>query len=186
MATNLGPTERGMKLPEPQILQTLLQARPRLSAAVWLVVRDTHAAEDIFQNVTLKAMTGDATFDNEASLLSWAFITARREGIDWQRRHQRESIGLEPAVLELLDHDWQAPDVSQGARFDALAECLDKSPAPARQLLRLRYFEGRSCEEIAGQLGLGLDAVYKRLSRLHQSLRQCVEGRLSTSTGNPP
>ena len=66
-----------MKLSEEIILQTLLGARTRLSAAVWLVVRDTHGAEDIFQDITLKAMRGSATFESEAALRSWAFITAR-------------------------------------------------------------------------------------------------------------
>ncbi len=37
-----------MALVEAEILQALMKARTRLSAAAWLVVRDTHAAEDIF------------------------------------------------------------------------------------------------------------------------------------------
>jgi hypothetical protein len=35
-------------LSEPDILGALMKARTRLSAAAWLLVRDTHAAEDIF------------------------------------------------------------------------------------------------------------------------------------------
>ena len=41
--------------------------RTRLSAAAWLVVRDAHAAEDIFQNVAVKAMTREARFEAEGS-----------------------------------------------------------------------------------------------------------------------
>lgn len=168
-----------MNLSEPQILQSLMQARTRLSAAAWLVVRDTHAAEDIFQNVALKAMTGQAQFQSEAALLSWAFITARREGIDWLRRHQRESVGLEAEVLELLDREWQTSAPASSARLDALADCLTSAPEAARQMLRLRYFEGHDCETVAARMGLGLDAVYKRLSRLHESLRECVQSKLA-------
>ncbi|MFM8357743.1 MAG: RNA polymerase sigma factor [Verrucomicrobiota bacterium] len=174
-----------MPLAEADILQVLMQARSRLSAAVWLVVRDPHAAEDIFQNLAVKAMTGRASFPTEAALLSWAFITGRREGIDWLRRQQRESTGLADDVLELLEREWQEPDRTAGARLEALGECLESLPEAARRMLRLRYFEGRSCEEVADQMSLGLDAVYKRLSRLHQALRQCVEGRLGNRAGNP-
>ena len=173
-------------LTEAHILQSLMQARTRLSAAAWLVVRDTHAAEDIFQNVTLKAMTGRATFGSEASLLSWAFITARREGLDWLRRHQRETVGLEDGVLDLLDRDWQSAATVSSVRGEALVECLEALPAAARQLLRLRYDEGRSCEEVAARIGLGLDAVYQRLSRLHRSLHQCVEGKLARQVEGAP
>jgi DNA-directed RNA polymerase specialized sigma24 family protein len=44
-------------LSEHDILKRLMGQRDRVSAAAWLVVRDAHAAEDIFQNVALKAMT---------------------------------------------------------------------------------------------------------------------------------
>lgn len=172
----MNPTPR---LSEAEILQCLMQARTRLSAAVWLVVRDTHAAEDLFQNVTLKAMTGRTPFPGEAALLSWAFISIRREGIDWLRRHRRERVGLDDAVLDLLDREWQSDIPAGSERLDALAECLQAAPEAARALLRLRYFEGHSCDEVAARLGLGLDAVYQRLSRLHRQLRECVEGRMS-------
>ena len=59
-----------------------MSQRDRVSAAAWLVVRDAHTAEDIFQNVALKAMTKGTQFESGGVLMSWAFITARREGID--------------------------------------------------------------------------------------------------------
>lgn len=168
-----------MNLSEPEILQALMKSRTRLSAAAWVVVRDTHAAEDIFQNVALKAMTRQVSFESEGALLSWAFITTRREGIDWLRRQRREALGLGEEILELLEQEWQAaPAHPAGARIDALRECLAAAPQSARQLLRLRYFEGYSCEEVADHMGIGLNAIYKRISRLHESLRNCIQGKL--------
>jgi RNA polymerase sigma factor (sigma-70 family) len=132
-----------MNLREPEILQALMKSRTRLSAAAWVVVRDTHAAEDIFQNVALKAMTREVSFESEGALLSWAFIAARHEGIDWLRRHRREALGLGEEILVLLEQDWQAESSQpSGARIDALRECLAAAPQSTRQLLRLRYFDG--------------------------------------------
>lgn len=167
-----------MPLTESTIVQTLMKWRTRVSAAAWIVVRETNAAEDIFQNVAVKAMTRDVSFETESALLSWAFITARREGIDWLRRHQRESNCLDVEVLELLEHDWKSKQLqSPGEKIEALQECLESTPDDARRLLKLRYFDDKRCDEVAEQMGLGLDAIYKRLSRLHESLRQCVEER---------
>lgn len=177
-----------MNLDESAILHALMQARTRLSAAAWVVVRDAHAAEDIFQNVALKAMTREVSFPNEGMLLSWAFITARREGIDWLRRNRREVVSLEEDVLDLLEQEWQRDNaVPDGTRVEALHDCLAAAPEPARRLLKLRYYEGCSCEEVATQLGVGLNAIYKRLSRLHESLKDCVEGKLRQAggTGDP-
>jgi RNA polymerase sigma-70 factor (ECF subfamily) len=173
-----------MPLTEPQVLQELMKSRTRISAAAWVVVRDTHAAEDIFQNVALKAMTREVSFDSEGALLSWAFITARREGIDWLRRHRREAQGLDADILELLEREWlaEAPGAS-GARIDALRDCLEAVGEPARRLLKMRYFEGLGCDDVARKMGLQLNAVYKRISRLHESLRACIESKLERSAG---
>jgi RNA polymerase sigma-70 factor (ECF subfamily) len=167
-----------MNLKEPDILQTLMKWRTRVSAAAWVVVQDAHAAEDIFQNVALKAMTREVSFETESALMSWAFITARREGIDWLRRHQRETC-LDAEILELLDGEWQrAPLHPAGAKIEALQDCLESAPESSRRLLKLRYFEGYSCEEVAEQMGLGLNAIYKRVSLLHEALKDCIEGKL--------
>ncbi|MDD9866074.1 MAG: hypothetical protein OXS32_07000, partial [Verrucomicrobiales bacterium] len=77
-----------MTLTEQGILQRLMGQRDRISAAAWLVVRDAHIAEDIFQNVALKAMAKEVPFDYDGALMSWAFITALRDGIDWLRREK--------------------------------------------------------------------------------------------------
>jgi RNA polymerase sigma factor (sigma-70 family) len=95
-----------MTISEQEILRTLMKSRDRIAAAAWVVVRDAHTAEDIFQNVALKAMTKEVNFEAEGAVLSWAFITARREGIDWLRRHRRELTGLDSEVLELLEQEW--------------------------------------------------------------------------------
>ena len=174
-----------MTLSEQAVLQALMQARVRVSAAAWLIVRDTHAAEDIFQNVAVKALTRDLSFESESALLSWAFITARREGIDWLRRHRRETSCLDTEILALLEHEWQSEAVQpEGSRVDALRECLESVPAESRLLLRLRYFDGHNCEDVARSLGIGLNAIYKRVSRLHESLRLCIEGKLGHAGSN--
>ena len=157
--------------------------RDRVSAAAWLVVRNAHTAEDIFQNVALKAMTKGTQFESGGALMSWAFITARREGIDWLRRQKNAPVCLDDTILELLEQEW-ADEAAHGViRGQALRDCLEELPAKSRDLLKRRYFNGHACEELAAQLGAGLDAVYKRLSRLHQSLRKCIETKLAQPAG---
>ena len=80
-----------------------MQSRERISAAAWMVIQDAHVTEDIFQNTVFKAVTKDVEFEAEAGLLSWAFITARREGLDWIRKHRRVSISIDSEVLALLE-----------------------------------------------------------------------------------
>jgi len=165
-------------------LKQMMSQRDRVSAAAWLVVRDTHAAEDIFQNVALKAITKEVRFENEGALLSWAFITARREGIDWLRRRKGDPAFLDEELLEQLELEWGAEALGQAAgRSAALRDCIEELPAKSRELLKRRYFDGYACEAVAQQLGTKLDAIYKRLSRLHHALKKCIETKLAQPAG---
>lgn len=158
--------------------------RDRVSAAAWLVVRDAHAAEDIFQNVALKALAREVTFDSDGALMSWAFITARREGIDWLRRQKNEPVCLDETILEIVEREWADEALCQaGGRSQALRDCLGELPDRSRELLRRRYFDGQRCDEVAAALGTKLDAVYKRLSRLHHALKGCIEAKLHQTAG---
>jgi RNA polymerase sigma-70 factor (ECF subfamily) len=177
-------SNRAVAFTEEEILKQLMNQRDRVSAAAWLVVRDTHAAEDIFQNVALKAMTKEVRFENEGALLSWAFITARREGIDWLRRRKNEPAFLDEAILEQLEQEWVAERFGQDAgRSAALRDCIGELPAKSCDLLKRRYFDGYACEDVAQQLGIKLDAIYKRLSRLHHALKKCIETKLAQPAG---
>jgi RNA polymerase sigma-70 factor (ECF subfamily) len=165
-----------MPLSEKEILRFLMQSRERISAAAWLVVKDAHVAEDIFQNTVLKAVTKDVSFEAEAALFSWAFITARRDSLNWCRKHGRESVGIDEDILTLIHQDWQNDHLNpKGNRFELLRDCMEELPQKSEKILRLRYFEGLSCGEIADSISITLDAVYKRLSRIQNSLRKCVE-----------
>ena len=165
-----------MPLSEKEILRFLMQSRERISAAAWLVVKDAHVAEDIFQNTVLKAVTKDVSFEAEAALFSWAFITARRDSLNWIRKHRRESVGIDEDILTLIHQDWQNDHLNpKGNRFEMLRDCMEELPQKSEKILRLRYFEGLSCGEIADSISITLDAVYKRISRIQNSLRKCVE-----------
>jgi RNA polymerase sigma-70 factor (ECF subfamily) len=165
-----------MPLSEKEILRFLMQSRERISAAAWLVVKDAHVAEDIFQNTVLKAVTKDVSFQAEAALFSWAFITARRDSLNWCRKHGRESVGIDEDILTLIHQDWQNDHLNpKGNRFELLRDCMEELPQKSEKILRLRYFEGLSCGEVADSISITLDAVYKRISRIQNSLRKCVE-----------
>lgn len=167
-----------MNISDKDILRMLMKSRDRIAAATWIIVRDAQTAEDIFQNVAIKAMTKDVEFKSAGELISWAFVTARRESIDWVRRHKKEASIPDTKLMEILEEEWQSDETREDSRLEALRSCVESLPGKLADLLRLRYFDGLSCGKVGEKIGIGLDAVYKRLSRVHQSLRDCVRSRL--------
>lgn len=172
--------ELNMALTKDEIVRTLLQARTRISASAWTVVRDIQLAEDIFQNVTVKAINDSIQFEHEAPLLSWAFVTARNEALNVVRDRKSQLIVLDSSVLEMLESSWCGENTSRdGERCNALRECFTSLPEGSRRVLELRYFESHSCEQVAAILEINVDAIYQRLSRLHKALRNCIDQKIS-------
>lgn len=165
-------------LSQDELIRTLLAQRARISAGVWLVVRDVHLAEDVFQEVMVKALAASSPFTNEAHMLSWSRVTARNVALNLMRKRGRESTMLSGDIIELLDGELQTQGSLTAARVEALQECVEALPDDSRALVDARYFEGRSCAEVAATFKMGIDAAYQRLSRLHRALRQCVEAKL--------
>ena len=113
------------------------------------------------------------------------FFTARREDTDRLQWHGKGSIGLDSKVLELLEQEWLSEVPNYGEeRLDALRGCIENMSEESSQLLRSRYFENNSCGEVAKQVGIQLNTVYKCLSRLHQDLKACIELRLNELKGS--
>jgi RNA polymerase sigma-70 factor (ECF subfamily) len=163
---------------EPEVVvQALLRERPRLIAVAAAVVRDAHAADDVFQQVVLAALQHPAHFCDTRHVLAWGLRTARHRALNAAKRKGVRT--LSDAALARLEAGWSDPagePVSDHA--EALRLCLDTLVGPVREAVRLRYDRGLTVTAIAGRLGRTPEAVYQTLSRAHRALRGCVERRL--------
>lgn len=161
------------------ITRTLLNARERLCTRFFLLLRDAHAAEDVFQTVVVRALRGGTTFPTEEALLAWTHVTGKRLAIDLLRKKDVRWEPLDDALLQQMEIEWEQRTGGDEAEvLQALRECLQTLPEKTRWLMELRYFEGRSGVQIARLLSASDDAVHQRLSRAHRLLRQCLEGKL--------
>ena len=67
---------------------------------------------------------------------------------------------------------------------EALRRCLEPLTPNNRELLRLRYFERRSCTEVAAIMGKKIETVYQALTRLHRALGECIKHRIAQETSS--
>jgi RNA polymerase sigma-70 factor, ECF subfamily len=156
----------------------LLRERLRIAASAALIVRDCHAADDIFQQVVMLALEHRAEIRDPDHLLAWSLRTARHKAVDWLRGRKLRPLPNE--VLDLLEADWRdAAGVGCSDQTDALRRCVGKLGTQARGLLRMKYADGLSVAAMAGRLHRSTDAIYQRLSRLHRALRTCVEREMT-------
>jgi RNA polymerase sigma-70 factor, ECF subfamily len=127
---------------------------------------DADAADDVLQDVFVKAMRqgkGFCTLDNPRA---WLFQVARNVLVD----RARASRPLDPLPDELV-----APEPEGVAAVDELAECLSGCMralgADDAEILRACDLEGLTTKEFALARNLTLAAAKSRLLRARQRLR---------------
>jgi RNA polymerase sigma-70 factor, ECF subfamily len=173
-----------MTLEPDNIVQVLLRERLRVTALAASVVRDVHAADDIFQQVVLSALERRKQFHDAEHVLAWSLRTARHRAVDLARSRQLRPLPDE--VLDLLESRAGDPAGTEWSdRSEALHLCLSQLTPTARGLLQMKYGEGLTALVIAKRLQRSADAVYQSLSRLHRCLRECVEKRMAAADVSP-
>lgn len=129
-------------------------------------------AVEIVQLAYLRIARHIKPFPDETQLWRWLACVVRCTAVDHQRGLQRRT-----ALMEKFAH-WQesqrgAPETFGHDSPEALArEALTKLPAEDAQLLRLKYYEGWSVEQLAGSIGITTKAMENRLTRARQRLRE--------------
>ncbi len=171
-----------MTLEPDTVVQVLLRERLRVTATAAAVVRDVHAADDIFQAVVLSALEHCDHFHEPEHVLAWSLRAARHRAVDIARRRQLRI--LPDNVLDLLEAKWDDPAGEQWTdRAEALHRCMEKLTGSAKNLLALRYADGLAATAIAGKLRRSADAIYQNLCRVHRALRNCVEQEMTRIHG---
>ncbi len=112
--------------------------------------------------------------------LPWVLTVARNLVLEDLRRRKAEERRLHRYV-ERAAHEGTPFEEEPQARA-ALERCLSEFERGDAEIIRARYREGLSCEEIADALGKTAVATRKALQRLRERLRTCVQRRLAAYT----
>jgi RNA polymerase sigma-70 factor, ECF subfamily len=111
------------------------------------IVRDSHEAEDITQNVFAKLMTAIHRYEQrEVPFAAWILRVARNVALDHIRA--RRQIPFEEVRVDDDGHEQIGFERSQ-----CLREALERLPEDQREVLVLRHIAGLSPGEIAERLG---------------------------------
>ncbi|MBB3209289.1 RNA polymerase sigma-70 factor (ECF subfamily) [Rhodopirellula rubra] len=170
------------KLTTAQTTERLLEDRLALTAYIACVTRNYHLAEDVFQEVCVKAIGQIDFFESDVHLRRWFRVSARNRAIDIIRAREGRYVGLGEEAMEALEQEWEDEDLySRDDRGEALAKCLDSLSPRSREIVKMRYFENRSGREIADSIGAKIGSAYQAIARIHKALRECVRQQFEVS-----
>lgn len=149
------------------------------------MVRDRMLAEDLAQEVFVKAFRALGTFDQSRKFSSWLFKIAHNVAIDHLRRKQLDTVALEtpdgePDLLAVVpDRDAESPDSALQRQDLAkdLEASLERLRPEYREVVLLRFHEGLSYEEIAAVTDLPLGTVKTHLFRARKAMARFLTAR---------
>jgi len=167
-------------LTKEQVAGHLLKEQILLTAFISSITRDYQSAEDVFQDVCVKAISLAETFTDFAHLMRWARMASRNKAIDFLRASRSDGLILSERLLDILQHEWPTHDRKDNSvAMDALADCLKRLTENNRTIIRLRYFNGMSGIEVAEYMKRKAETIYQALARIHKQLGVCVRRKVA-------
>jgi RNA polymerase sigma-70 factor (ECF subfamily) len=156
------------------VANLLKENSTRLKRYIFQRVSNYDEAEEIFQETLLSASESWPTFSGRSSFFTWLCGIANHEIADFYRKKKIKTFlfsrfpFLEELVSEALGPE---EELLKGELRKEVKEVLGKLTEGYSLLLRLKYYQGLSMEEIAGKLGVSAKAVESRLSRARAAFR---------------
>jgi RNA polymerase sigma-70 factor (ECF subfamily) len=134
---------------------------------------DPAAAQDMTQQVFLKLFTAIQRFDGRSAFSTWLHRLVANACLDGARRIKARPEPAGPVRLDTIpaSHSQEA-DLLSAESAATVQAAVGALPPKLRLPILLRYFEGRSYEDIAAALGCSMGTVASRLNRGHRLLAQ--------------
>ena len=169
-----------------RVLKEALGCRVELVAYARAVLGNYTAAEDVVQEAMLVVVRKFDQFQEGTSMLAWCRAIVRLEVLRMKQQWQRDRTLAERLLDDAIDAAFDEYQTAQ-RRDDAeswrqaLARCLQRVPERGRRVLKARFVEELSYQQIGQRVGMTLEAVRKALFRVKKQVRSCVETSLRST-----
>ena len=135
------------------------------------VTRDLDAAEDLAQEVFLRALRKLEDLRDPARFVSWLMGIARHVCHEWQRGRLQKQRRLTSLTDDV---PLAAEDPPSDDRGSLLREAVAALPERERLSLQAFYLRGLDAEQARSALGLSQPTFYRVLASARQRLRQTL------------
>ncbi len=140
--------------------------------------------EDLGAEILLQIVSGDYAvlrqFKGKCSLSTYLTVISRRICVHQLANRMaahdvQPALGNRPEVGELEDEDAHVRN-RHAENLEEIEKLLRKLPTKEREVVRLRYLEGRSYEEISAALHIPVNSIGPILARVKKRLRTDDKG----------
>ena len=151
------------------------------------MVRNVDDAEDLTIEAFAKAFRNLRKFKKDYTFSTWLFRIATNNAIDFIRKKRLETMSLdtsfkddsgEAVKIDVEDNELNPMEETiKSQKIELIRIFVDKLPPKYQRLVKLRYFDELSYEEIARELEAPLGTVKAQLHRARELLYDLVKGK---------
>lgn len=152
-------------------------------------VGDPADAEDITQETLISIYASLPLFRGKSAFLTWAYAIAKHELADFYRKKKIKQVVfsrlpfLKELVSEALGPELAYQELETKKKIVATLKHLSEGYS---RILRLKYVEERSMQEIAKELNLTVKAVESRLTRARLAFQKVYAHSYCRQVGLAP
>jgi len=161
--------------------QLFMGSQKNLFAYILACVHNYADTNDILQETATVMWRKFDTFDRSTCFVAWGIAIARNNIRSYYASKKNNRLQFSEKVMQMIDTAAVNDLPETQHRLIALQKCYDQLSESNRVILKLRYHSGLTIKTIANRLDKPIQGMYKRLSRLHDSLLQCIEKKMAVS-----
>jgi RNA polymerase sigma-70 factor (ECF subfamily) len=138
--------------------------------------RNASDAQDLAQEVFLKAYKNIDTLDNLSLSKYWLFRIARNTCLNFRKKHRLDRISAFEMIRQKIDHQDPESQMLHREQLLALKMAIQNLPKKKRDVFVMKEYGDLSYEEIAETLNIKQGTVMSRLNRARQAIKRQVIG----------
>lgn len=135
-------------------------------------IPDVREAEDLLQQVFMKFHHSRKSYNSDYPVLTWIFAICRNTIIDFFRKKKPVVVAIEK--INLATDPSQETEDSFPIEQALIDESLKSLSLQEKKLLKMRFEEGLSFEQISNSLGASPVSLRKRMSRSLAKMRTII------------
>jgi RNA polymerase sigma-70 factor (ECF subfamily) len=171
--------QAGQKTKYEAFLRLFRANEDRLFGFTLKMLPNFAVAEDIMQETMMTMWRKFDEFQEGTSFSAWGIKIARYKIMEFHQQNKKAGIVyLSDEILRQMSDD-DRPGKLENSYFEALHHCVEKLKDQNHRIIKLRYSRQLSVKQIAGELSVSVNVIYKSMAKIHCMLQQCIEKVLS-------
>lgn len=136
------------------------------------ILKDSDSAKDVVQDVFIKLLASDSTFENEKAIKAYLYVLTKNSSLDSIKKNRNSTQSISEELLSYSENDF-LEDVVKEETFRQLDVAIKELGTQSQNVIKLTMNQ-LSNQEIAEELDISINTVKTLKLRAYKRLRELL------------